>query len=201
MTDPWEASAESALRWSFGMLARELSVPSVFGSLLSPSRGKSELTKLDLRAQAAVIRGMVNRMSDPVSKCFIVAYYLPKPAPERQAGSGFALVDRFGEDRRIAVHGVAWWLMGQSGTGVHRIRGYREVVTQFCLGKPSTRRLQQQFKLRQETVREKRDDCHKKLEDLRVRALAQFDAYLVERGVLTPPQYEEREPVTQGGVT
>jgi hypothetical protein len=188
--DPWEGSAEGALRWSFGMLARELSVPSIFGSLLSPSRGKSDLTKLDLRAQAALIRAEVDRMGDPVSKCFLVAYYLPKPVAERKAGGGLELVDRFGEERRAAVHGVAWWLMGQAGTGVHRIRGYREVVTQFCLGRPSSRRLREMFKLDANRVREKRDDCHKKLEELRVRSLAQFDARLCQRGILAGSREE-----------
>jgi hypothetical protein len=166
------------------MLARELSVPSVFGSLLSPSRAKSDLTKLDLRAQAAIIRAQVDQLGDPVSRCFLVAYYLPKPVPERQAGGGFALVDRYPEERQLAVHGVAWWLMGQAGTGVHRIRGYRELVTQYCVGRPSSRRLREMFKLDANKVRDKRDDCHKKLEELRIRALAQMDARLVERGIV-----------------
>lgn len=184
MTDPWESSAEGALRWAFGMLARELSVPSVFGSMLSPSRAKSDMTKLDLRAQAALIRAEVDRLGDPTSRCFLVAYYLPKPIEERQAGGGLLLVDRWGPERHEAVHAVSWWLMGQSGTGVHRIRGYREVVTQYCLERHSVRRLREMFKLDANKIGAKRDDCHKKLDDLRVRAVAQMDARLVERGIV-----------------
>lgn len=184
MNDPWERSAEGALRWAFGMLAREMSVPSIFGFMLSPQPAKSDLTKLEIRAQAALIRAEVDRLDDPVSRCFLIAFYLPKPSEERQAGGGLVLIDRWGEERRLGVHGVAWWLMGQAGTGTHRIRGYRELVTQFCLGRPSSRRLREMFKLDANVVRDKRDDCHRKLEELRVRALAQFDARLVDRGII-----------------
>jgi hypothetical protein len=183
--DPWERSAESALRFAFGMLAREVSVPSVFGSMLARSpAAPRDLTKLELRAQAAVLRELVLSLSDPVNRSWIVAYYLPKPVEERQPGGRMAKVDYWAAERQTAVHAVAWWLMGQAGTGMHRIRGYQEVVSQYVLNRPSSRRLREMFKVDANTVRERRDDCRRKLEELHKRAVYQYDARLIERGVL-----------------
>jgi hypothetical protein len=102
--DPWERSAESALRFAFGMLAREVSVPSVFGSMLARGpMNNRELSRLDLRAQAAVLRQEVQALSDPVVKAWLVAYYLPKPVPERQPGGRYVQVDPWTTDRQNAV--------------------------------------------------------------------------------------------------
>lgn len=185
MTDPWEHSAESALRFAFGMLARELAVQSVFSNLLARSPlSPRELSKLELRAQAALLRAQAASLADPVAKCWIVAYYLPKPVEEAQPGGRFERVDHWADDRRTAVQGVAYWLMGQAGTGAHRYRGYIEIVSQYTLGRPSSRRLREMFKMDANRVREKRDDCRVKLEELHKRSVFLYDARLVELGVL-----------------
>jgi hypothetical protein len=183
--DPWERSAESALRFAFGMLAREVSVPSVFGSMLARGpMNNRELSRLDLRAQAAVLRQEVQALSDPVVKAWLVAYYLPKPVPERQPGGRYVQVDPWTTDRQNAVHAVAWWLMAQQGTGSHRIRGYQEMVAQYVLNRPSSRRLREMFKVDANTVKERRDHCRKQMEDLHKRSVFTYDARLVLKGVL-----------------
>jgi hypothetical protein len=194
---PWGWSAYSAARWAFSLLAGD-AVGSAIGHLREGSRAKKDLERNELRAQAAVIRGIVEKLDNPGAVAYLIAYYLPKPELERQAGAQEPVfVDRFGEERKRHVHALAWWLLGQQGSGQHRIRGYQEIVSQYMglmvtttagagprLGGKSLDRIRALLKMDMNQVGEKRHRCEDALKDLHTRAHTILDARLVELGII-----------------
>lgn len=183
--DAWGNSAQSCVRWAYAMLASAGSVPSILGNLRSGSRQRPELTRLELRAQAAQIRGIVEAVDHPVARAYLIAIYLPKPMKERKAGGGIEFVDYFAQERRQAVHQVAWWLMGQQGTGVHRIRGYIEIVSEYCLGGSTMRAVARLLKIDNNRAKAVRDNCRAALRDLDKLAHALADDRLARAGIIT----------------
>jgi hypothetical protein len=183
--DAWGNSAQSCVRWAYAMLGSARSVPSILGHLRSVSRARPELTRLELRAQAAQIRRVVETIDDPIAAAYLKAIYLPKPMKERQMGGGVAFVDYFGAERKEAVHTLARWLLAQQGTGVHRIRGYIEIVSEYCLGGSTMRIIARYLKIDNNRAKQVRDDCRTALKDLDKRAHAFADDRLARAGLIT----------------
>lgn len=186
--NPWGTNAHSALRWSFGLLARSASSTNVFGEMTGGTKRRTEMTMLDHRAQGAIIRKIVEerlRVSGhTVELAYIVAYYLPKPTKERVAGGGTELIDRYLGDRQAAVYAVAWWLLGQEGTGQHTIRGFMEIVAQYTLQRSSLRRLARMMRMHVNNAKAAKEAAHGKLETLHERALFLAEQALVETGLI-----------------
>ena len=135
--NPWGTHATSALHWAFGLIERVPYPANQLAQMMQKrggSRPRGELTPLELRGQAALIRQMVEQLADPLARSYLVAYFLPKPIVQRVPGGGTECVDLFADMRERPIHDVAWWLMGTAGTGQRRIRGYQELVAQHCLG-------------------------------------------------------------------
>lgn len=210
---PWGSSAQSAVRWAFALLASIGAVSSVLGDLQRQflSKGRRELALIELRAQAGIIRGMVEKLEDPIARAYLIAYYTPKPMEERPGGGRMVVsggratfipanaefVDRFRKERETAVHTLAVWLESLQGTGVHRVRGYQEIVAHYCLGQrllDRVRRLTRKemgieqiaklMKMRKEDAIARREQCIKLLLDLEKRAHALIDAELSTAGLI-----------------
>lgn len=195
--NPWGRSAQSACRWAYALLASGDAMPSVLGDLRGPTKAKRDLAILELRAQGAQIRGMVENLEDPIARAYLVAFYMPKPMEERQQGGGIAFIDRFRAQREPSVQVLAQWLLAQQGTGPHRIRGYIEIVSQYCLGDRMIDRMRQvsnlsfgidrvakALKMRTSDAGAKREDCIRMLRDLDTRAHSIADAVLYEAGLV-----------------
>jgi hypothetical protein len=195
--NPWGASAQSALRWAFALLASGNAMPSILGDLRGPTKVKRELAILELRAQGAQIRAYIDAFEDPITKAYLIAFYLPHPMEERMQGGGIEFVDRFGSERDGPEQALAMWLLAQQGTGVHRIRGYREIVAQHCLGdrmigrirlltgrSMGIDRIQGLLKMDRNKVGQRREECIRLLLDLAVRAHYQADNRLYEAGLI-----------------
>lgn len=191
--EPWGTAAQTACRWAFALLASSDAMASVLGNLREGTRARRDLMALELRAQGAQIRGMVETLDDPVSKCYLIAYYLPHPMEERQPGGGIEFVDRFAAQREAAESAVAWWLLKSQGTGIHRIRGYREIVAQYFLGDKMIERIRRLggrdmgldriralMKMDRNKVAAKREECVKQLKDLDKRAHQLAENRLIE---------------------
>jgi hypothetical protein len=158
----------------------------VLGNLRSGSRPRAELNRLDLRAQAAQIRRIVERLDNPIAAAYLCAIYLPKPLKERQAGGGIVFVDYFGAERRAAIEQIARWLMVQGrGSGTYRIRGYIEIVSEFCLGYSTMRVIARYLKIDNNKAKEVRDECRKTLLDLDKLAHLLADDRLASAGLIT----------------
>jgi hypothetical protein len=195
--EPWGTSAQTAVRWAFALLASGDAMPSILGNLRMGSKARRELLAQELRAQGAQIRGYVETIDDPVCRAYLIAYYLPKPMEERIEGGGKAFIDRFAAERSVVEQQVAVWLCAQQGTGVHRIRGYREIVAQYCLGQRLIERIRRLtrmpmgqdrvaklLKMRKEEAAQRWDDCRRTLADLDKRAHALADEKLFSAGLL-----------------
>ena len=167
------------------MLATADAVPSVLGDLRTGSKPKRDLERLELRAQAAAIRGMVEKLSNPAAVAYLVALYLPKPQVLKQAGGKAPeYIDAFLEERKRHIYALAWWLLGQQGTGQHRIRGYQEIVSQYMLGGKSLDRVRALLKMDMNKVSEKRKECEELLKDLDKLAHALIDERLVTSRII-----------------
>lgn len=182
--EPWGSSATTALRWAYGCLAETGAIPSLLGHLREGSRPKNELTALELRAQAAQIRALVERLDDRAGGAYLAAFYLPRSARQLRGGGKVVRVDQFAQERHAAVRVVAGWLLRQAGTGVHRIRGYQEVVMQHCYGNGSIRRLAALWKMDTNAVAEKREECRSRLRELHTRAHSEVDNRLYDAGLI-----------------
>lgn len=172
-------------------------VSSVLGDLNVGSKPKREFAVLELRAQGAQIRGWVESLADPLAKAYLIAYYLPKPMEERQPGGGIEFVDRFSQIRDENERAVAWWLLQHQMSGVHRIKGYREICAQYFLGDKmldrmhrlsgvdfTHERLRKALKMDSNKVAEKRKLCIEMLKDEDRRAHAIADDRLVTAGLI-----------------
>lgn len=186
MRQPWGNTAESAARWAFGMLGRSPSAPISLESLHRSSAGpRYDLSRLEQAAQAAVIRMEVDRMENPQAKSLLWALYIPRPQLERQAGGGpRQMVDRFPDIRQFHIYNVAWWLMGTEGTGLHRIRGYRELVAQFTTSEESIDRLRALLQTSPARATDTRKRCYEKLDGLHKLALLLLEDRLVTAGLV-----------------
>jgi hypothetical protein len=199
--DPWGNCAQSATRWAYALLASAGGVPCVLGNLRTGSRPRAELNRLDLRAQAAQIRGIVESIAveNPVAAAYLAAFYLPKPLKERQAGGGITFVDYFGAERKKAIEAVAKWLMVQGeGSRVYHIRGYIHIVSDYCLG-PKIMRVIRRYgegygsidtlarllKIDNNAVGEVRATCREALADLDRLAHYLADDRLARAGLIT----------------
>lgn len=181
---PWGDDAHQALRWAFGMLARSAAPPVPLGALRGPSN-RLDLSKLDLAAQAALIRLEVDRIDNPAAKAYLWAAYLPRPTWERQPGRrAREMVDYFPEQRGTNIHALGWWLMAQEGAGQHRIRGYMEVATQFTCGEESIERLRKLLSCNPQRATEIRKRGYERLEALRKHSLDLLDERLRHAGLI-----------------
>jgi hypothetical protein len=180
--EPWGTNATSALHWAFNLIERVPYPANAIAQMRTKSRPRGELTPLELRGQAALIRKVVEELGDPLARSYLVAYYLPKPVVRRVPGGGTECVDLYADLRERPIHDVAWWLMGQSGTGMKRFRGYQEIVAQHCLGIRNIQRLERLLKTRYETAIKQNGECQKVLLDLRGRATTMMQGRLEELG-------------------
>lgn len=182
--NPWGEDAHTALRWAHRQLDRSGVLPTVLDTYLRASRPPGSLTRLDAHAQAAVIR-FVAEGTDPLHRAYLTAYYLPQPTRERSAGGGLTWVDRVYEERAKAVYEVAWWLLGAAGgSGVRRIRGYREIVMQYCLGNQSHRRLRDALRIKSNAVAGVRERTSVALDKLHTTAIAGAQNRLQQRALV-----------------
>lgn len=195
--NPWGRTAQSACRWAFALLASGDAIPSIMGDLRGPTKAKRELAILELRAQGAQIRMMIEALENPIAAAYLVAYYLPKPVERKLAGGGRDFIDQFSREREQPIQRLAVWLEAQQGTGVHRIRGYREIVAQYCLGDRMIDRMRaltgrsfgidriaKALKMRTSDAAARRDGCIGMLKDLDNAAHASADDRLYDAGLI-----------------
>jgi hypothetical protein len=155
--------------------------------LAKGSRGKGDLTKLDVAAQAALIRQSAEQLGNerPEVAAFIEAFYLPSPQFERVARGGSEILDRFGPKRGKAIGAVGYWLMKQAPKQ-HNLKsvGFEELVAQYVLMQPNNDRLCARLGLRRERANEVRGHWYSILDVLRAQAIRLADAKLHDEGLL-----------------
>lgn len=180
---PWGSDPYSALRWAFNRLSSSVVLPTALGAVHHSGRPVG-LSRADVHAQASMIRDVALAGAGPVHAAYLTAYFLPPPSYERLAGGGVGWVDRSIEERQAAIHQVAWWLLGASGTGGHRIRGYQEIVAQYCLGKPNHKRLKELLRVRHATAIDTKQRAFDKLDELHERSLLLAGERLARAGLI-----------------
>jgi hypothetical protein len=181
--NPWGNDAYSALRWAFNRLATSEVLPTALGSVHHTGR-RIGLSRADLHAQASIIRDVAVGIDNPLHKAYLTAYFLGPPSLERLPGGGVGWVDRSHDERAAAVHQVAWWLLGTAGTGVHRIRGYQEIVMQYTLGRPNNKRLRDVMRVRNASIVAVREKAYSRLDELHAHALAAAARRLEDAGLI-----------------
>lgn len=188
---PWGYSAHSALRWAYAQLASAGDTPSLLGGLRTGSKPERELERLELRGQAALIRGHVERLVEGPARAYLIAFYLPKPTLERpeavrkSKGVRRMLVDHFPRERAEAIKVLGMWMVAQRGTGVHKVRAFQEVAAQYFFRQgESLDRIRDFLGVRRGDVPAFRNECYTLLRDLDVRAHALADNALFEAGIL-----------------
>lgn len=181
--NPWGNSAYSALRWAFNRMATSEVLPTALGSVHHSGKHIG-LSRADLHAQASIIRDIGLGTDNPLHRSYLTVYFLGPPSWERLPGGGVGWVDRFHDERSAAVHDVAWWLLGTAGTGMHRIRGYQEIVMQYALGKPNNKRLRDVMRVRNANIVAVREKAYAKLDELHEHALVRAAIRLEGAGLI-----------------
>jgi hypothetical protein len=181
--NPWGNDAHSALRWAFNRMAASVVLPTFLGSVHQSGK-RIGLSRADLHAQASIIRDIGLGTDNPLHRSYLTVYFLGPPSWERLPGGGVGWVDRFHDERSACVHDVAWWLMGTAGTGAHRIRGYQEIVMQYCLGKPNNKRLRDVMRVRNASLAALRERAYSKLDELHENAMARATGRLSDAGLI-----------------
>jgi len=181
--NPWGNDAYSALRWAFNRLATSEVLPTALGSVHHSGRSVG-MSRADLHAQASMIRDAALGTDNPLHRSYLTAYFLAPPSFERMPGGGVGWVDRFHGERSAAVHDVAWWLMGTAGTGMHRIRGYQELVLQYTLGRPNNKRLREVMRVRNSGIVAARQKAYVRLDELHDHALERARWRLEQAGLI-----------------
>jgi hypothetical protein len=186
---PWGRDAHSALRWAYNLIDRTPFPANLIAQMRSSSRPPSELTPLEVRGQAAILRQILEKdllSVHPLEASYLIAYYLPKPVVERKPGTEREVqyTDRYAGARQPHIHSLAWHLMGQAGNGQHRIRAYQEMVVQHFMGYRHIERLRILMKMERNNVIAANERVTTFLKDLRNRAITLMQGKLEQEGLL-----------------
>lgn len=184
---PWGRDAHTALRWAFNLIDRDPYPANLMAQMRTGSKAKGELSALELRAEAAKIRRMAQdeiASSHPVEASYIAAYFLPLPVVEQKAGGGFTFHDHYLGLRRPAINALAQWLMGQRGTGMHRIRGYQEIIAQHVYGYKHIEQASRLLRVRWQAANDVHGDANKRLTELRGAAVTIVQGKMETAGML-----------------
>ena len=184
---PWGRDAHTALRWAFNLIDRDPYPANLMAQMRTGSKARGDLSPLELRAEAAKIRRMAQdeiASTHPVEASYITAYYLPLPAVERKAGGGFQFHDHYLGLRRPAINALAQWLMIQRGTGVHRIRGYQEIIAQHVYGYKHIEQARKLLAISFTNATKFHGDAEKALKDLRGHAVTIVQGKMETAGML-----------------
>lgn len=183
--DPWGNSAHTALVWAYAQMGRTASTINVLGEMRSPTRNRADMTALDGRAQAALIRREVERLTDRTCACHLIACLLPRPTKERLAGGKTGLVDRHAIYRRWAVDEVAGWIMGKVPVTAS-FSACRQVELDFALGRSGTKKLAKTMNVRYSTARSFKEHAYAALVALYDDGEAAVGQRLVALGLIDP---------------
>lgn len=183
MSNPWGPTAESAVRWSFGMLARTESTVNILGEMRSGTKNRSEMDSIEFRGQAALIRREVEQLTNTAAACHIIACSLPRPGRERLAGGRLGIVDRMKPYREAAVREVALWLVGHPLVG-GSVSGLVETVRQYALGRGSVRRIARAMRAKYSDAIGARTRVYGVLDDLYEDGLATVERRLQAKNLI-----------------
>lgn len=185
--NPWGQDAHTALRWAFNLLDRDPYPANYMAQMRTASKAKGDLSPLEIRAEAAKIRRLAQEeiaSSHPVEASYIAAYYLPKPVVEQKAGGGFQFVDNYLGLRRPAIRALGNWLMIQKGTGIHRMRGYEEIIAQHVYGYKHIEQARRLLKVSWENAKTFHGEAERQLKDLRGHAVTIVQGKMETAGML-----------------